>query len=133
MPTGGHAAGLPAVRAATTSGASAWSAVPARAASSRLAPLAWSGRRHALGVRRLFMRAETTPKEFVMYNTLARDKQPFKPIADDGKTVKDIPISHAFDKLSEFSLGLEVPGRSLVGSTHQFHQFVSFWFQFQVR
>lgn len=88
MPTGIHAAGLPAVRAATTSGASAWSAVPARAASSRLAPLAWSGRRHALGVRRLFMRAETTPKEFVMYNTLARDKQPFKPIADDGKTVK---------------------------------------------
>ena len=54
-------------------------------------------------------------------------------LPDDGKTVKDIPIPHAIYKLSEFSLGLEVPGRSLVGSTHQFHQFVSFWFQFEVR
>ena len=31
---------------------------------------------------------EARPKEFNIYNTLARDKVPFKPMAADGKTVK---------------------------------------------
>jgi cysteinyl-tRNA synthetase len=34
------------------------------------------------------MSAAATPRAFNLYNTLARDKQPFKPMAADGKAVK---------------------------------------------
>ena len=45
-------------------------------------------RRHAAAISASSMQVASAPKDFMIYNTLARDKVPFKPMAEDGKTVK---------------------------------------------
>jgi cysteinyl-tRNA synthetase len=54
----------------------------------RRLPCGCAGRDARAGRRRLAMSATDSPRAFNLYNTLARDKQPFKPMAADGKAVK---------------------------------------------